>query len=46
MENDKEVKKVENSPPIKQNDGGKGSSPRPVDKNTYRKNWNRIFKND
>tara|TARA_B100000745_G_scaffold270405_1_gene197314 strand:- start:589 stop:729 length:141 start_codon:yes stop_codon:yes gene_type:complete len=46
MENDKEVKKVENPPPIKQNDGGKGSSPRPVDKNTYRKNWNRIFKND
>ena len=46
MKNDKEVKKVENPPPIKQNDGGKGSSPRPVDKNTYRKNWNRIFKND
>jgi len=46
MENDKEVKKVENPPPIKQNDGGKGSSPRPVDKNTYRTNWNRIFKND
>ena len=46
MENDKEVKKVENPPPIKQNDGGKGSSPRPVDKNTYRKNWNMIFKND
>jgi hypothetical protein len=48
MENDKEVKKVENPPPIKRNDGGKGSSPRPVgiDKNTYKKNWNRIFKND
>ena len=44
MENDKEVKKVENPPPIKQNDGGKGSSQRPVDKNIYRKNWDKIFK--
>ena len=46
MKNDKEVKKVETPPPIKQNDGGKGSSPRPVDKNIYRKNWNRTFKDD
>jgi|3_EtaG_2_1085321.scaffolds.fasta_scaffold01605_9 hypothetical protein len=47
MENNKEVKKVENPPPpTKQNDGGKGSSPRPIgiDKNTYRKNWDKIFK--
>ena len=48
MESDKEVKKFENPPPIKHNDGGKGSSPRPVgiDKNIYKKNWNRTFKND
>ena len=44
MENDKEVKKVENPPPVKQNDGGKGSIQRPFDKNTYRKNWDKIFK--
>ena len=47
MENDKEVKKVENPPPpTKQNDGGKGSSPRPIgiDKNKYRKNWDKVFK--
>ena len=45
MENDKEVKKVENPPPPpKQNDGGKGSSPRPGDKNIYRKNWDNVFK--
>ena len=45
---DKEVKKeekVENSPPVKQNDGGKGSTQRPFDKNTYRKNWDKVFKN-
>jgi len=44
----KEVKKeekVENSPPVKQNDGGKGSTQRPFDKNTYRKNWDKVFKN-
>ena len=46
MTNDKEVKQVENPPPIKQNDGGKGSSPRPVDKDIYRKNWNRTFTDD
>ena len=43
----KEVKKeekVENSPPVKQNDGGKGSTQRPFDKNTYRKNWDKVFK--
>ena len=40
------IKKVENPPPIERNDGGKGSSPRPVDKDTYRKNWNRTFKDD
>ena len=47
MEKDKEVKKVENPlPPTKQNDGGKGSSPRPIeiDKATYRKNWDKVFK--
>ena len=44
---DKEVKKeekVENPPPIKQNDGGKGSIQRPIDKNIYRKNWDKVFK--
>ena len=44
---DKEVKKeekVENSPPVKQNDGGKGSTQRPFDKNIYRKNWDKVFK--
>jgi len=43
----KEVKKeekVENSPPVKQNDGGKGSIQRPFDKSTYRKNWDNVFK--
>ena len=39
-----EVKKVENPPPVKQNDGGKGSIQRPFDKNTYRKNWDNVFK--
>jgi stalled ribosome alternative rescue factor ArfA len=43
MKNDKEVKKVENSPPVKQKDG-KGSVQRPFDKNTYRKNWDNVFK--
>tara|TARA_B100000809_G_C14785904_1_gene404744 strand:- start:359 stop:553 length:195 start_codon:yes stop_codon:yes gene_type:complete len=40
----KKEEKVENSPPVKQNDGGKGSIPRPFDKNTYRKNWDNVFK--
>tara|TARA_R110000765_G_scaffold79309_1_gene156084 strand:+ start:198 stop:371 length:174 start_codon:yes stop_codon:yes gene_type:complete len=40
----KKTEKVENSPPVKQNDGGKGSTPRPFDKNTYRKNWDNVFK--
>ena len=44
MENDKEVKKVENPPPVKQNDGGKGSIQRTIDKNIYRKNWDKVFK--
>ena len=44
--NERPIKKVENPPPTKQNDGGKGSSPRPtgIDKKTYKKNWNRTFK--
>ena len=40
----KKEEKVENPPPVKQNDGGKGSIPRPFDKNTYRKNWDNVFK--
>ena len=40
----KKEEKVENPPPVKQNDGGKGSIQRPFDKNTYRKNWNKVFK--
>ena len=46
--NERPIKKVENPPPTKQNDGGKGSSPRPtgLDKKTYKKNWNRTFKDD
>jgi len=42
----KKEKKVENPPPTKQNDGGKGSVPRPIgiDKNIYRKNWDKVFK--
>jgi hypothetical protein len=36
--------KGENSPPVKQNDGGKGSMQRPINKNIYRKNWDNIFK--
>ena len=40
----KKEEKVENSPPVKQNDGGKGSIQRPFDKSTYRKNWDNVFK--
>ena len=40
----KKEEKVENPPPVKQNDGGKGSTQRPFDKNTYRKNWDNVFK--
>ena len=40
----KKEEKVENPPPVKQNDGGKGSIQRSFDKNTYRKNWDNVFK--
>lgn len=40
----KKEEKVENSPPVKQNDGGKGSIQRSFNKNIYRKNWDNVFK--